>query len=158
MAIWFDYTTATYWQDWDRTDKYADISISTSEVNKKDDGTKSYSNSNWRGRLVGHAYQKYVSGNYNLNKADKFTIIKGKVTNEFYKKDGEKKNYLVVVITDFEKGYVKNPNLPDSENAPPKKKVAPPKPEKEKVITKSKKEEILEDFEEVEDAEEVLPF
>ena len=86
----------TYAKVWevDRKEKYTEIRFSTSE--KLEDGT--YRNSNWGGRLVGHA-------NNGLGKTiepnQRIIIKSAKITNEPYKTpDGQNRSYLRVVIFD----------------------------------------------------------
>lgn len=72
--------------------KYLELEISTSE--KQEDGT--FKSSSWYPRVVGHAYNSLK----NLKEKDRIVITKAKLSNEYYKKEGEEtgKSYLKVTI------------------------------------------------------------
>jgi hypothetical protein len=90
--IYFKEQFAKVWK-LERKEKFAVGRISTSE--KLQDGT--YENSNWNVKLLGKAFGKQ------LNEGDRIKIISGKVINKSYKdKQGENKNWLEVVVFDFE--------------------------------------------------------
>jgi len=84
---------ANVWKTSDET-TYVKGNISTSE--KKQDGTREYSN--WFARFVGNAREKALT----LSEKDNIKIITGKVTNVLWGTGENKKSYLGVVIFDFE--------------------------------------------------------
>lgn len=88
----------TYCKIWKITakEKYTDISISTSEKDNREEGK--YINSNWFARCVGKAHNQIAK----MSEGDRAKIVSGKVTNESYEKDGEKKSAVRVTIFEFE--------------------------------------------------------
>lgn len=96
MAFWVKDTFAKVWEI-KANEKYADVRISTSEKDNREEGK--YINSNWFGRCVGKAYNQIAK----INEKDSIKIISGKVTNEGYKdKDGNNKSALRVTIFEIE--------------------------------------------------------
>lgn len=81
----------------DKKEKYADLRISTSEKVEKD-GKTEYVNSNWFARAVGKAFNQIKD----YNEGDNAVIIKAKLSNETYEKDGQKRSALKFVIMEFE--------------------------------------------------------
>lgn len=81
----------------DKKEKYADLRISTSEKVEKDGNTE-YINSNWFARAVGKAFNQLKD----INEGDRVIIIKAKLSNESYEKDGQKKSAFKFVILEFE--------------------------------------------------------
>lgn len=92
--ILFNKAYCTIW-DIKPSEKYTDIRISTSEKNR--DGN--YVNSNWFARCIGKAHNQIK----NFEVKDRAIILSGKVTNETYEKDGQKRSVLRVLIYDLEK-------------------------------------------------------
>lgn len=81
----------------DKKEKYADLRISTSEKVEKD-GKTEYVNSNWFARAVGKAFNQLKD----FKEGDNAVIIKAKLSNESYEKDGQKRSALKFVIMEFE--------------------------------------------------------
>lgn len=94
--------------------KYLELNISTSE--KQEDGT--YKNSNWHPRVIGHAYNSLK----NLKEKDKIIITKVKLTNEYYKKEGEEtgKSYFKFLILEakIDDGDAPSPDQQPTQPAP----------------------------------------
>jgi len=84
---------ANVWKVSDET-TYVKGNISTSE--KKQDGTREYSN--WFARFIGKAREKALT----LSERDNIKITTGKITNVLWGTGENKKPYLGVVIFDFE--------------------------------------------------------
>ena len=78
-------------------EKYTDLRISTSEKVEKD-GKTEYVNSNWFARAVGKAFNQIKD----YNEGDNAVIIKAKLSNETYEKDGQKRSALKFIIMEFE--------------------------------------------------------
>lgn len=86
-----------YAKVWDikKSDKYADLRISTSEKDKNGD----YHNSNWFARAIGKAFNQ-LNG---ISVKDTVIISKAKLTNESYTdKDGNKKSSFKFIIMEFD--------------------------------------------------------
>ena len=81
----------------DKKEKYADLRISTSEKIEKD-GNTDFINSNWFARAVGKAFNQIKD----FNEGDNAVIVKAKLSNETYEKDGQKRSALKFVIMEFE--------------------------------------------------------
>lgn len=129
--FWVENTYAKIWKI-DKKEKYADLRISTSEKDNREEGK--YINSNWFARTIGHAFNQISNGEF--NEGDRVKIVKGKISNESYTdKNGEKKSMLKVIILELA-----NPNG-DSSSAPAAEKKAPAK----KPAAKKKNEEISDD-------------
>lgn len=98
----------------DVKEKYTDLRISTSEKVEKD-GNTSYINSNWFVRAVGKGHNQAK----NFSQGDNVVIIKAKLSNEPYEKDGQKRSAFKFVALEFEsKEDTKTPevtNTSDSE-------------------------------------------
>jgi len=109
-------TYAKVWEISERKDKYTDFRFSTSE--KLEDGT--YKNSNWNGRLVGHAFNAIPK----LEPGQRIIIKSAKITNEAYKnQDGQNRSYLRVVI--FEAAVADADGAQATSTAPKTKKAEP---------------------------------
>ena len=98
----------------DAKEKYTDLRISTSEKVEKD-GNTSYINSNWIVRAIGKAHNQAKD----LSQGDSVVIIKAKLSNEPYEKDGQKRSAFKFVVLEFESkeeaGAPENDNTNDSE-------------------------------------------
>lgn len=81
----------------DKKEKYADLRISTSEKVEKD-GKTEYINSNWFARAVGKAFNQLKD----FKEGDNAVIIKAKLSNESYEKDGQKRSAFKFVVLEFE--------------------------------------------------------
>ena len=96
----------------DKKEKYADLRISTSEKVEKD-GKTEYINSNWFARAVGKAFNQLK----NFKEGDNAVIIKAKLSNESYEKDGQKRSALKFVIMEFEGASDTAPATQDASNS-----------------------------------------
>lgn len=114
------------------SERYTDIRISTSEKDNREDGK--YINSNWFARCVGKAHNQIAK----MEEGDRAKIVSGKVSNEVYEKDGEKKSALKVIVFDLER--INNSNNNESK----------PKEKAKKSVSPA-------DFVEIEDGDD-LPF
>ena len=94
--FWINDAFAKVWKI-EKNDKYDDLRISTSEKDNREEGK--YINSNWFARAIGKAHQQIANGE--INDGDRVKIAKGKISNETYEKDGEKKSALRVLILEF---------------------------------------------------------
>ncbi|MFA5300948.1 MAG: hypothetical protein WC389_22375, partial [Lutibacter sp.] len=109
---------ATIW-DWEDKGKYAKVRIGTSEKNKQ---SGEYENSNWFATFVGDAHTKVLE----TSEKDRITIKSGKINNLSKKQDdGKYKNYLNVVIFDFELSDVPAKKSSSSSNKSSSKSMPP---------------------------------
>lgn len=103
----------------EKSEKYIDLTISTSE--KDQDENVKYSR--WFPRCIGHAFQSLKD----VAEGDRIVITKSKFTNECYEdKEGNKRNYFKFLIMEAEKqndGEKSAENKPstESENKAPAK-------------------------------------
>ena len=97
------------WKVMEKTDKYMDIQMSTSEKNV--DGE--YVNSSWFPRLIGHAYNSLKDA---IKDGDRIIIKKSKLTNERYKdNEGAYKSRFRFLILEAElehKSQQENADVP----------------------------------------------
>ena len=96
----------------DKKEKYADLRISTSERVEKD-GNTDFINSNWFARAVGKAFNQLKD----FNEGDNAVIVKAKLSNETYEKDGQKRSALKFVIMDFESASDTAPATQDNSDS-----------------------------------------
>lgn len=94
--FWIENAFAKVWKI-ESKEKYDDLRISTSEKDNREEGK--FINSNWFARTIGHAHQQIANGEF--KEGDRVKIVKGKVSNETYEKDGEKKSMLRVTILEL---------------------------------------------------------
>lgn len=94
--FWINDAYAKIWKI-ESKDKYDDLRISTSEKDNREEGK--FINSNWFARCIGHAHQQIANGEF--AEGDRVKIVKGKVSNETYEKDGEKRSMLRVTILEL---------------------------------------------------------
>ena len=92
----------------DVKEKYTSLTIGTSD--KQQDG--SYKNSNWNARLVGKAKDIAV------NEGDRIEIKSAKIENIYDKEN--KKNWLNIIIFDFEVSGGNGSSIPDWDDIPSK--------------------------------------
>jgi hypothetical protein len=95
---WTNY--ATIWKI-ELQEKYADVTISTSEQvevfeNGKKTGEKKWENSNWFARFIGHAKEKVKD----MNEKDRIILTSFKIKNVYDKEKG--KSYINFAVFDFE--------------------------------------------------------
>ena len=107
MSFWLkDKSFATVWKVEDKGN-YVNARISTSD--KKLDGT--YENSNWFARFIGKCKDRSLT----LDEKDRITILQGKVENRSYTDaQGEKKNFLNVLIFDYEMSEFQSAKTPEA--------------------------------------------
>ena len=96
----------------DKKEKYADLRISTSEKIEKD-GNTDFINSNWFARAVGKAFNQLKD----FNEGDNAVIVKAKLSNETYEKDGQKRSALKFVIMEFEGASDTTPATQDASDS-----------------------------------------
>ena len=94
--FWIENAFAKVWKI-ESKEKYDDLRISTSEKDNREEGK--FINSNQFARAIGHAHQQITNGEF--KEGDRVKIVKGKVSNETYEKDGEKKSMLRVTILEL---------------------------------------------------------
>ena len=94
--FWIENAYAKVWKI-ESKEKYDDLRISTSEKDNREEGK--FITSNWFARAIGHAHQQITNGEF--KEGDRVKIVKGKVSNETYEKDGEKKSMLRVTILEL---------------------------------------------------------
>jgi hypothetical protein len=98
----------------DRKENYSLVQISTGRKKAKD--STEYVNSSWYARFVGKAHEKAKK----LEGSERIVILFGRVDNEPYEKDGEKRypKTANVTVFDFELADAKRPKSNDWDQAP----------------------------------------
>ena len=124
--FWVNARYAKVWKIFAAKDKYADLSVGTSE--KKQDGT--YINSRWPARCIGKALNQVKKGT--VKEGEQYAILQAKLSNEHYKtEDGEWKDALRLLILEFGPAGATNEN-DQSEPAPAASKAPPPRADAKK--------------------------
>ena len=119
--FWVSKKYVKIWKVFELKDKYADLSVGTSEKNR--DGE--YVNSRWPARAIGHAFQQLKKGEF--KEGDTVSVTSAKLSNESYKDEsGEWKTNLRLVILEIAPAGTDGlqPEEPSESKAPPPRAVA----------------------------------